>query len=65
VIRVNGDKLAGDVGGPLDDDATFSSKRYNNPLIISFSRYYNCMYSLSSSVTGGASHSSSDVSSKE
>jgi hypothetical protein len=37
VISVNGVKLTGDVGGPLYYDATtFSSKRYNNPLMNSF-----------------------------
>jgi hypothetical protein len=37
VISVNGVKLTGDVGGPLYYDATtFSSKRYDNPLMNSY-----------------------------
>ncbi len=37
VISVNGVKLTGDVGGPLYyDTTTFSTKRYNNPLMNSF-----------------------------
>jgi hypothetical protein len=37
VISVNSVKLTGDVGGPLYyDSSTFSSKRYNNPLMNSY-----------------------------